>query len=118
MTKLAIVVLADGETHESLGRLVNALITAKEFRENHHEVKLIFDGGGTKGLASVASKEHKAHGLYEAVQRDIAGACSYCAKAFGVQAEVQALGIPLLDDYANHPSLHAFVAKGYQLLTF
>ncbi|HET8894893.1 MAG TPA: hypothetical protein VFM96_12425, partial [Gaiellaceae bacterium] len=34
MDKVAIVVLADTETHADLGRLVNALMTADEFREH------------------------------------------------------------------------------------
>ncbi len=118
MAKLAIVVLADGETHESLGRLVNALTTAKEFKENRDEVQLIFDGGGTKGLAEIADPAHKAHALYQAVQDKVSGACSYCASAFGVKNALQAKKIRLLDDYAQHPSLRSLVARGFQLITF
>jgi len=118
MPKLAIVVLADGETHESLGRLVNALTTAKEFKENNDEVQLIFDGGGTKGLAEITDPAHKAHALYQAVQDKVAGACSYCASAFGVKNALQDKNVRLLDDYAQHPSLRSLVAKGFQLITF
>jgi len=118
VAKVAIVVLADGETHESLGRLVNALIMAKELKESKDEVKLIFDGGGTKGLAEIAEPSHKAHALYQAVQDRVAGACSYCAAAFGVKNTLQTKNIPLLDEYAQHPSLRNLVAKGFQLITF
>ncbi len=118
MAKLALVVLADAETHESLGRLVNALIAAKEFKEHRDEVKLIFDGGGTKGLAEVAEPSHKAHALYQAVQDKIAGACSYCAAAFGVKNALLAKKIPLLDEYAQHPSLRGLIAQGFQVITF
>ncbi len=118
MAKLAIIVLADGETHESLGRLVNALTTAKEFKENKDEVQLIFDGGGTKGLAEIMQPTHKAYSLYQAIQDRVTGACSYCAGAFGVKSALQAKNIRLLDDYAQHPSLRTLVAKGFQLITF
>ncbi len=117
-TKVAIVVLADAETHESLGRLANALITAKEFKEGGDEVALIFDGGGTKGLAEVAEASHKAHALYQAVQDKVTGACSYCAAAFGVKNALQSKNLPLLDEYAQHPSLRSFISRGFQLITF
>jgi len=116
--KVAVVVLADGEAHESLGRLVNGLITAKEFKEAGDEVTLVFDGGGAQGLARVARPDDKAHGLFEAVRDEVAGACSFCAAAFGVKEELRALDIPLLDEYAQHPSLRSLVDRGYQILTF
>lgn len=118
MTKVAVVVLADGETHESLGRLVNGLIAAKELKEAGDEVRLIFDGGGTKGLAEVAQPNHRAHALYEGVKETIVGACRYCAGAFGVREELERLNVPLLDEYAQHPSLRGLIAQGFQILTF
>lgn len=117
-TKVALVVLADAQSHESLGRLVNALIAAKEFKEGGDEVALVFDGGGTQGLAEVAEASHKAHALYQAVQDKVIGACSYCAAAFGVKEALQAKNVPLLDDYAQHPSLRSFVSRGFQVITF
>jgi hypothetical protein len=48
MAKAALVVLADTETHEDLGRLANALVTAEDFKEAGDEVQVIFDGAGTK----------------------------------------------------------------------
>ena len=118
MMKTAVVVLAEAETHESLGRLVNALITAKELKEHDDEVRLVFDGGGTKGLAEVANPEHKAHKLYTDVQDKISGACSYCADAFGVTDDLQRLNVQLLDDFADHPSLRSYIVDGYQVITF
>lgn len=118
MAKVAVIVLAEGETHESLGRLVNALMTARELKEHGDEVRLIFDGGGTKGLATVAQPDHRAYALFEAVKETIGGACSYCAAAFGVKDELLRLGLPLLDEYAQHPSLRSLIIEGYQLLTF
>ncbi len=118
MAKVAIVVLAEGETHESLGRLVNGLITARELKEKGDDVRLLFDGGGTQGLAAVAKPDHRAHALFQAVRDVITGACSYCAGAFGVKAELEQLGLPLLDEYAQHPSLRSLIVEGYQILTF
>jgi hypothetical protein len=44
--KIAIVVLADTDTYEGLGRVVNALEAVKECRDAEDEVRLIFDGAG------------------------------------------------------------------------
>lgn len=52
MPKAAIVVLADTATHADLGRVVNALITTKEFKDAGVDVRLIFDGAATQGPAS------------------------------------------------------------------
>jgi hypothetical protein len=45
MIKTAIVVFSEIETHEGLGRVVNALQTAREFKETGDEVQIIFNGG-------------------------------------------------------------------------
>lgn len=49
---------------------------------------------------------------------EVAGACNYCANAFGVKDEVQESGVTLLGDYKGHPSLQTLVSDGYQVITF
>jgi hypothetical protein len=52
------------------------------------------------------------------VRDRVAGACQYCSGAYGVKDEVEAAGIDLLADYEQHPSLHAYVRDGYQVIVF
>ena len=118
MRKFLFLILAGTETHEGLGRLVNALEIAKELKEKGEDVTLIFDGAGTEGLATLANPEHKAHPLFRAVADRVAGACHHCAGAFGVRASLEALGQPLLAEFEGHPSLAGYLAGGYQVLTF
>ena len=118
MAKAAIVVLADIETHEDLARVVNALETVKDFKEAHDEVRLIFDGAGTRWIGELAKPDHRAHPLYGAVKDQITGVCSYCAGAFKATAAVQAEGLPLLDEFDRHPSLRQLVAEGFPVITF
>lgn len=94
MAKIGIVVLADTETHGDLGRVVNGLLTAREAGENGDEVRLIFDGAGTRWIGELANPEHRSHRLYEAVKDQITGACRYCAGAFGATAAVEAADVP------------------------
>jgi hypothetical protein len=118
MSKAAILVLADTESHADLGRVFNALIAAREFKEAGDQVSLIFDGAATKWPGLLASSEHQAHGAYQAVTDVVAGACRYCAKAFGAEHEAQHAHVPLLAEYEGHPSIRALVANGYQVITF
>ena len=47
MPKLAVVLLAATDTPEAMGRMANALTTAKEFHDAGDDVKVTFDGAGT-----------------------------------------------------------------------
>jgi hypothetical protein len=53
--------LADTETHEGLGGVVNALEAAKELKESKSDVRVIFDGAGTKWVGELAKPEHRVH---------------------------------------------------------
>ncbi|MGH2952753.1 MAG: DsrE family protein [Solirubrobacterales bacterium] len=118
MTKAAIVVLADTEAAGELGRVVNALTTAKEFKESGDEVAVVFDGAGTRWVPALSDSGHKYSDLFEAVRDRVAGACEYCSQAYGVKDDVEETGIDLLGDYEHHPSLHSYAEQGYQVITF
>lgn len=118
MHKIAIVLLADTETHGDLGRAVNALEVAKEFQEAGDEVAIVFDGAGTKWVPALDDPNHKAHPLWNAVKGSVAGACAYCSGAFGAKRGVEAAGVTLLDDFDQHPSLRGYAERGYTILTF
>lgn len=118
MLKIAIVILAGTETHEGLGRVVNALETAKELQAHEDDVRIVFDGAGAQAAATLADPEHRMHRLFGQTQDSIHGVCKFCAKSFGVTEQIQSANIPLLDEYDNHPSLRSLVIGGYQILTF
>ena len=118
MAKIAVVVLADAETHADMGRLANALETAKEAKESGDSVQVIFDGAGTRWIPALENGEHPLHALYNGIRDVIAGACSFCAAAFEVKEQVEKSGVPLLSDYEGHPSLRGLVVDGYSVITF
>jgi hypothetical protein len=117
MTKIAVMLLADTETPEAMGRMANALILAKEGKEAGDHVRVILDGAGTKWAGVLAAEDHKYHRLFEAVREDT-GACVYCARAYGVIDRVEAAGVRLLDDYKGHPSVRQLISDGYEIVTF
>ncbi len=118
MAKAALIVFADTDSPEGLGRAVNALVTAKEFQEAGDEALVVFDGAGTRAVAALSDPGHDYHGLLEETQELVAGACAYCSKAFGVREQVEQSPISLIDEYEGHPSVHRYVAEGYEVVTF
>lgn len=86
---LAIIVLRDVDSFEHLGRIFNALTAVKEYKEAGDDVRLIFDGAGTKWVGVLGNTEHQAHGPYESVKEKIAGACAFCSGVFGATEQVR-----------------------------
>ncbi len=118
MSKAAVVVLADTETHGEMGRMLNALELAKEYKESNEEVTLIFDGAGARWVPELEKEDHKLHNHYIAVKDRIGGVCSFCASAFGVKNAVEKSGHKLLDEFDDHPSLKYYIDRGYHVVTF
>ena len=123
-TKTAIVVLSDprgGE--EALGRVFNALAAAYDFKQKQQDVRLVFQGTGTRWTALLVQPDHPVHALYKAVEDTVAGASLACSVFFGAREDAQANGFPLLADNAvpgteGLPSLASYAADGYTIVTF
>ena len=118
MTKVAVFVFADTNTNEGLGRVVNAMITVKEFKKAGDEARLYFDGTGTRWPSILSKKDHIAHALYESVKDTIAGACLFCATAFGAKETVQGCDMKLVDEFEQHISVRRLVSDKFQILNF
>ncbi len=51
-------------------------------------------------------------------RRDDAGACAYCARAYGVKDGIEEAGVELVDDYKGHPSVRQLIVDGYEVVSF
>jgi hypothetical protein len=118
MNKIAIIIIADTNTMEAMGRVSNAFILASEAIEKRDDLKIIFEGAGTKWIGELEKEDHKLHELYNGLKDKITGVCSFCAQAFGAKNEVEKAGLPLLAEYKSHPSLRNLVKQGYEVITF
>jgi hypothetical protein len=87
-----------------VGRVANALVTAKEFKETGDEVAIVFDGAGTTWIGTLADPSHPYHDAFEQVRDRIAGACSYCAGRYGVKEQVEEAGIACSTSTSNTPA--------------
>lgn len=118
MPQAAMLILAGTETKADLGRVVNALQIARELDEAGDDVTVIFDGAGTQWIPTLLDEEHKYHGLFERAKHNVAGACSYCAGAYGVKEAIEGTDVDLLDEFDGHPSVRKLISNGYEILTF
>lgn len=80
--RVAVVVLADTETHADRARVANALTTTYEFKEAGDEITLIFTGAGTKWVGELVDPDHRLHRAFEMVRDKVAGACRACAVSY------------------------------------
>ena len=123
--KAAILVLSDPNhgQEEALGRVFNALATAFDYQQSGADVKVIFNGTGTRWIAELSKPENPVHTLFEAVKDTIAGVSCGCADVFGSAEEVETSGFDYLTDNAvpgtrGLPSVHKLASEGYAILTF
>lgn len=117
MNKAAIIVLADTETHGELSRVSLALVAVKEFKDANFDVKMIFEGAGTKWIGKLSDTENKMHHLYEKV-KDKIGVCSFCSKSYGTNEIAIKEGLPLLEEYKGHASIKKLVTEDYEIVVY
>lgn len=121
MSKTAIVVLSEPNagSEEALGRVFNALAAAYDFKEAREDVKILFQGAGTRWPEVLQQANHPANALYKAVEDKIEGISCGCADVFGASPS----GLDLVKDNkipgtTGLPSFVKLQKEGYNILTF
>lgn len=117
MHKVAIVIYS---TLEGAGNsaVYRAFGFAAELLAAKDDVVIVFDGAGTSSLAAVLEPGHDLHSTWKKAAPALRGACSYCAKSYGVKAALEAAKVPMLTDDKNHASLRGLLNEGRQIITF
>lgn len=59
MSKIALIIYADTETAQAMGRVSNAFIAALEAIEDKDDLKIIFEGAGTKWIPTLENEKHE-----------------------------------------------------------
>ena len=123
--KAAILVLADPQSgsDEANARVLNALVSAYDFKQRGSDVKVLFLGAGSRWPRVLANKEHPSHERSEQVKDKVDGVSCGCAEAFGVTDEVKNCGLDLKTELAipgtsGVASVGNLVADGYSVLSF
>jgi hypothetical protein len=82
------------------------------------DVRLYFDATGTKWPAELARDDYIAYKLYESVIGKVAGACSFCAAAFGATESIKKARIQLIDEFDDHISARKLLSEGFHIMNF
>lgn len=123
--KTAIVILSDPKpgTEESLGRVFNALAAAFDIKQAGEEVRIVFQGAGTRWITELSRKGHPAYELFQAVVDTVAGVSCGCADVFGAADDVTKQGLELI---TRNPvpgtrglaSYYQLQKEGFQIINF
>ncbi|EGB14823.1 putative cytoplasmic protein [Pseudodesulfovibrio mercurii] len=99
---------------------VHVLLNALDMKEKGKEAIIVFEGMAVKLVPELEKADNPFHALYQKARKAglIAGACKACSAKLGVLDAVEKAGLPLLADMSGHPSMAAYMDKGYTILTF
>jgi hypothetical protein len=111
-------VIYSNVTTEAASRAYRAFGFSAELMAAGDDVAIVFDGGGSATLAAVLDPAHDLHRAWKRVAPALRGVCGYCAKAYGVQEDLKAAGIPMLVEDHGHASLRSLLGEGRQIITF
>ena len=95
---------------------LHVLLNALDMHSKGMESKVVIEGEAVK---LVREMEEGQNPLYMKAREKgiIAGICKACSAKLGVLEYNQTVGLPMLDDMSGHPSMAAFIAQGYQIIT-
>ena len=99
---------------------VHVLLNALDLKRRGQEGLIVLEGESVKLAGPMSESGHFLNPLYKKAKEAglIYGACKACATKLDALAPIEKEGIPLVGDMANHPSMGAFIEKGYKIITF
>ena len=126
MEKIAVILMADTESDECLGRALHSMIYARELTDKGNEVKLIFDGAGVKWITKILNDSTNVAtqafmdlkiGTYSGTLSK--GVCKFCSNVFHVpEADAKQAGFDISSDgYNGHPDIAGLIAQGFKIIT-
>lgn len=99
---------------------VHVLLNALDMTEKGEKAIIVFEGAAVKLVPVLEAGDTPFSPLYFKAKEAglIDGACKACSQKLGVLDDVEKAGLTLLDDMSGHPSMAAYQAKGYTIITF
>lgn len=99
---------------------VHVLLNALDMKEKGKKAIIVFEGASVTLVPELEKPDAPFGALYRKAKEAglIEGACKACSAKLGVLDAVREAGLKLLDDMSGHPSMAAYMDKGYTVLTF
>lgn len=95
---------------------VHVLLNAIDMKNKGIEAKIVIEGEAVKLIKELEESSNplylkaKAEGLIDCI-------CKACSAKLGVLEFNESTGIPLMGDMNGHPSMMAYIEKGYEIIT-
>jgi predicted peroxiredoxin len=98
----------------------HVLLYALDFDEKGYDVKIVIEGGAVKLVSAFTDPEAPFAKLYGQVKEKglIDCVCKACSAKLGSIEDAQAQGLPVGGELMGHPSMDAYLRKGYRIITF
>lgn len=99
---------------------VHVLLNGLDMKEKGWNPGIVFEGASVQLVEQLSATGNPFHELYGRAKSEgiILGACKACSAKLGALEAVEAEGLPLLDDMKGHPSIQAYMEKGFEIITF
>ena len=99
---------------------IHVLLNGINLADSGYDVKIIIEGSATKLVPGLSQTGNPQHRLWETVKEKglVDGACKACCVKTGALDACKEQGLKLLDDMSGHPSISAYLDRGYQVITF
>lgn len=99
---------------------IHVLLNALDMSARGDEAKIIIEGASVKLLPELEQADNPLHGLWQRTLDAglVEGVCKACASKLGTLETAKKQGLTLLDDMSGHPSMSAYSANGYEIITF
>ncbi len=121
MSKTAIIIMSDPKSgnEESIGKALNGLVAAHDADQAGNQVKIIFQGTGTRWPSILEKEDHMAHKLYKKVEKNIVGASASCSDLWNAEPSGVDLlkGNPLPNE-VGLPSIGQLQSEGFGVVVF
>ena len=99
---------------------IHVLLNGIDLNEKGREGLIILEGEALTLVSQMSQPGHMLNMLYEKAKNAgiLHGACRACSVKLKVDKDIEAQSIPFIDDMSGHPSMSAFIDKGYEIITF
>ena len=99
---------------------IHVLLNGLDMKAKGMDSRIIVEGAATALLPNLAAEQDPLHKLWEkAKSQDLVdGVCQGCAQKTGTADEAVNQGLALLADMSGHPSMAAYIEKGFEVISF
>ena len=99
---------------------IHVLLNAADLHARGLEGLIVIEGEAVKLVPEMGKPGHFLAAHYQKAKSLglITAVCRACSTKLGVAEAVKMEGLPLEGDMSGHPSMGAFLEKGYRIITF